>query len=127
MDTRVFLWAAAEPGRLSDTARAVIEDPANELFLSTAAVWEIAIKYALGKLALPAIPGVYVPARADAFGLRDLPLRREHAFALASLPELHRDPFDRMMIAQAQVEALCLITADPSIFKYEVETIDARR
>jgi PIN domain nuclease of toxin-antitoxin system len=116
---------AAAPERFSETGRAIVEDRDNELYLSAASAWEIAIKYALGKLRLPEPPIRYVPARLDI--LHTMPLAVEHAHALhvASLPPHHRDPFDRLLIAQAQLEGLPVLTADPLFDRYDVSTVPA--
>jgi len=93
--------------------------------LSAASSWEIAIKYALGRLTLPDEPARYVPDRMRRSAVDGLAVAHAHALAVATLPPLHRDPFDRLLVAQAQLEGLPIITADPAIRRYEVETIDA--
>jgi PIN domain nuclease of toxin-antitoxin system len=125
LDTQCWLWMAAAPERLSTRARALVETTDNELLLSAASAWEIAIKHALGKLALPEPPERYVPSRAAA--LRTSPMAIEHAHALrvAALPPHHRDPFDRLLVAQAQVEDVPILTADPVFARYDVSLIEA--
>ena len=114
VDTHIFLWWCADDRRLGSAEREAIRNPANEVYLSAASVWEIVLKQALGRLRVPA------PASAAALrlGFQPLPITFEHAEATASLPSLHRDPFDRLLVAQARVESLTLITHDPSIRSY---------
>lgn len=125
LDTHVFLWAASDPAALSKQAREAIEDSSNEVFVSSAAGWEIVIKHALGKLTLPFEPAAYVPARISTLGFKALPIELAHTLAVASLPEHHRDPFDRIMIAQSQVEGLVFVTADEAAIRYPVGTMRA--
>lgn len=98
-------------------------DQANTLFLSVASAWEIAIKVQLGKLRLPGDATSYIQNRATHDQIEILPISLEHAAALQSLPSLHRDPFDRMLVVQSQIERLALLTADPDIRNYEVDAI----
>ena len=125
LDTHAFLWSASDPEKLSKSARAAIEDPSNDVFVSAAVAWEIAIKHALGKLDLPSDPAIYVPARIRTLGFKPLPIAQEHALAVCALPPHHQDPFDRIMVAQAQLEALIMVTSDASILKYAVNTLAA--
>jgi PIN domain nuclease of toxin-antitoxin system len=125
LDTHAFLWAAGSPARLSETARAAIADRANDVYVSVAVAWEIAIKAGSGKLRLPMEPAAYLPSRLAAMGLTPLPITLDHALAVAALPAVHADPFDRIMIAQAQVEGLTLVTRDPFTRGYAVKTLDA--
>lgn len=125
LDTQCWLWMAASPERFSAAARALVEASDNELCLSAASAWEIAIKYALGKLRLPEPPARYVPSRLDALRTLALPIEHGHALHVATLPPHHRDPFDRLLVAQAQVEDLPILTADPLLSRYEVTTIPA--
>jgi PIN domain nuclease of toxin-antitoxin system len=92
------------PGKLSNKARGLLEEPDNELFLSAASSWEIAIKHALGRLPLPGPPAEYVPQAMQRQGVTGLPIEHRHALHVASLPRRHGDPFDRLLIAQAQLE-----------------------
>lgn len=115
----------ASPERFSATALRRIEDLENELFLSAASSWEIAIKAALGKLPLPMPPADYVPDRMRSSGVVGLPIEHSHALHVASLPPHHRDPFDRLLIAQAQLERLTLLTADSKIAQYDVRIEEA--
>jgi len=123
LDTHVWLWLQTTPERLSGEALALVEDTSNDLFLSAASAWEIAIKYALGKLPLPEPPDRYVPSRLELSGTAALPVEIRHAVRVAALPPHHRDPFDRLLIAQAQLEDLVLVTADGQLAAYGVEMI----
>lgn len=113
------------PERFSSPARHLLEDRQHALYLSAASAWEIAIKHALGKLRLPEAPVSYVPARVAALGVLALPIDHRHALHVASLPPHHRDPFDRMLVAQAQIEELPIMTADPVFSSYDVTAIRA--
>jgi PIN domain nuclease of toxin-antitoxin system len=101
----------------------VIVDPANEVFLSAVSAWEIAVKNRLGRLPLPQRPEVFVPAQRAAHGIEPLALREEAALHVAKLPDLHRDPFDRALIAQALVDGLILLTPDDTVQQYPVRTL----
>jgi len=125
LDTQCWLWMVASPERLSDRARSLIEASDNELYLSAASAWEIAIKHSLGKLRLPEPPARYVPSRLDVLRTLALPIEHDHALHVATLPAHHRDPFDRLLIAQAQLEDLPILTADPLFARYDVTTITA--
>ena len=107
------------PNRLSAASRALLIDPDNALFLSAASSWEIAIKWALGKLPLPAPPEEYVPKCLERQGVVGFPVQHRHALHTAKLPHHHRDPFDRLLIAQAQIESLTLLTSDKQLGKYD--------
>lgn len=125
LDTHAFLWALGDPEKLSPVARAAIEDPENGIFVSAAVAWEIGIKYALGKLSLPMEPTIYVPACIGSFGFKSLPISQEHTLAVCGLPNHHNDPFDRIMIAQAQVEGFTFVTSDSESLKYPVKLLKA--
>lgn len=112
-DTCTFLWLAASPERISPAAKAVIEDESNALFLSDVCVWEITVKHAMGKLPLPAPPRTWVPAQAAFFQLRRLALDEAAIYLSGELPMVHRDPFDRLLAAQAQARAMVVLTPDP--------------
>jgi PIN domain nuclease of toxin-antitoxin system len=117
LDTNLLLWAAGEPKRLSAKARKLINDPESELFFSAASLWEIAIKRGLGR------NDFKVDARLLRRGLLDngyseLPIGSEHAVAIDSLPPIHKDPFDRMLVAQATVEGITLLTSDAMVAQY---------
>lgn len=117
LDTQIFLWMNFETKRLT-AIRDMIEDSSNQLFLSAASSWEITIKFGLGKLWLPEPPFTYVPSRMTVSGVTGLAIEHSHALAVADLPEHHRDPFDRVMIAQAKVENLRIVTADDVFSNY---------
>jgi len=117
LDTHVLLWAAGEPNRLSHETRELLGDPENELLFSAASMWEITIKSGLGR------EDFQVNARLLRRGLLDndyeeLPIRSEHALAIDALPPIHRDPFDRILIAQATIEGIELLTADQVVVRY---------
>lgn len=113
----------ADSKRLSQPTRDMLQDPDNQLFLSAASSWEIAIKYALGKLPLPLPPAEYVLSRMETSGTTPLPVQHTHALHVASLPHHHADPFDRLLIAQAQLENLELLTVDGQFEAYEVRLL----
>lgn len=125
LDTQSWLWMASEPERLSARARALVETSDSDLYLSAASAWEIAIKHSLGKLRLPEPPARYVPSRLDALRVGALAIEHSHALQVDALPRHHRDPFDRLLIAQAQLEGLPILTSDPAFAFYDVETIPA--
>ena len=125
VDTQCWLWMASSPEKLSLRARALVQSTEHELFLSAASAWEIAIKHALGKLRLPESPQRYVPTRIDTLRTSPLPIDHSHALHVATLPPHHRDPFDRLIVAQAQVEDLPIMTSDPVFARYYVEVIAA--
>lgn len=125
VDTQIWLWMQSDPGRLRGETRALIEDVRNTLLFSAASSWEIAIKYRLGKLPLPEPPGVYVPDRMRRSGTSPLPVDHAHTLRTAELPDHHRDPFDRLLVAQAQLLELTIITADAQLSAYDVALIGA--
>jgi len=111
--------------RLSPQTRALLQDPENQLFLSAASSWEIAIKYALGRLPLPLPPVEYVLSRMETSGTSPLPVQHSHALHVANLPHHHADLFDRLLIAQAQLENLKILTGDSQFKAYEVDLLRA--
>ncbi len=123
VDTHALIWMSSQPHRLSPRTRALLEDETNAVSASMLSFWEIAIKISLGKLDL----GVDWMGELQGFmrenAVSSIPLRPEHCTTLASLPFLHRDPFDRMLIAQALSEKLILISRDGSLSGYEVEVV----
>ncbi len=125
LDTNVVLWMMMAPERLSERARELLRSGATIALFSAASAWEMSIKWHLGKLELPSPPAELVPSMTQVFNLRPLPITHLHAAGVASLPEHHRDPFDRLLIAQAQVEGVPIVTADPAIARYDVEVIRA--
>jgi PIN domain nuclease of toxin-antitoxin system len=122
LDTHVFLWLQTEPERLGEQL-SIVEDFRTELLVSAASSWEIAIKYQLGKLPLPESPERYVPDRIRAIGARALAIEHPHTLAVATLPSLHRDPFDRLLVAQAMLLGLTIATADPAVAQYPVPAV----
>jgi PIN domain nuclease of toxin-antitoxin system len=112
-----------DPERLSPGSRALLGDGETDVLLSSASVWEIAIKHALGKLRLPEPPDRYVPSRVIQTRTTPLAIDHAHAVRVGSLPRHHRDPFDRILIAQAQVERVRIMTADPVFEAYDVELL----
>ena len=117
LDTHLLLWAAGGPAHLSARARALIKDPANQLVFSAASLWEIAIKCRLGRDDFRVDPRLLRRGLLDN-GYGELPITSEHAVALDGLPALHKDPFDRILVAQATVEGLTLLTTDPVVAQY---------
>jgi PIN domain nuclease of toxin-antitoxin system len=122
LDTHVFIWWDSDPARLSAPALAALRDPANEVWLSVASVWEMAIKAQLGKLTLR-LPLADIVRRQQGNGLQVLPVTLAHALAVEGLPALHKDPFDRMLIAQANVEGAELVSADQVVRQYPVRVL----
>lgn len=124
LDTQCWLWMVAAPERFSVAGRRRLLTRENELYLSPASAWEIAIKYALGKLQLPLEPSRYVPDRLARTQTLELPITHAHALRVAELPPHHRDPFDRLLIAQAQIEELRIMTSDQHFHAYAVQVLD---
>lgn len=122
LDTCAFLWIAGDAPELSREARDRFQDPDNEVYLSSASAWEIAIKHSLGKLPLPENPDRFVPARRKEHGVLMLAVEEEAALHLGRLPDLHRDPFDRILVCQAIVGGMAILTPDPLIRQYPVRT-----
>lgn len=120
LDTHVFLWFIAGDARLPATYQSAIQDPANVVYLSVASIWEAVIKHQLGKLPLPASPAEYLPRQRSAHGIQSLGIDESVMVALAGLPPHHRDPFDRMLVAQTIQHGLVLATVDPAIGSYSV-------
>jgi PIN domain nuclease of toxin-antitoxin system len=123
IDSHVFLWWVLEEPRLTPAMREIISDGTNEVLFSAASAYELAYKADDGRLTLPEGAHAYITDRLDANGFDPLPIDVGHALAAASLPRIHRDPFDRLLIAQAQREGIPILTADPVIARYDVETI----
>ncbi len=123
LDTHTFLWWITDDPQLSPKARYIIGNVNNELFLSVASAWEIAIKARLGRLSLDERADRFIPAQLSKNGISPLPIEMSHALYTARLPDIHRDPFDRLIIAQCALEKLPLITKDTVIRKYKVETV----
>ena len=126
LDTQCWIWLKEDPARLpSPLRRRLLRDP-TALVLSSASVMEIGIKHAVGKLRLEGGPARLVTELLED-GAIPLSATIEHALRMASLPLLHRDPFDRLLVAQAQVEGFTLVSADPNVLRYDVKTLDARK
>jgi PIN domain nuclease of toxin-antitoxin system len=123
LDTHTFLWWNTEDPQLSLHAREIIADGRNEVFLSAASVWEIVIKTAKGKLILPEALAQYITSRMSLYRFRPLPVQISHAAHVYELPPHHTDPFDRLLVAQSQMESMPLVTKDEEIQRYEVKTI----
>ncbi len=123
LDTHAFLWWIKDDRRLSGRAREVLADGANELLFSAASGWEIAIKTRLGRLRVSGDLGVYLSKQLSQNSIGVLPVYLSHAIRVADLPEHHRDPFDRLLVAQACVEGLPLVSVDQEVARYPVEII----
>jgi PIN domain nuclease of toxin-antitoxin system len=121
LDTSVVLWSVAEDYKLNSRAMELLSSKASELYLSPATAWEIAIKYALGTLPLHTAAKNFIPEAVRGMGLHTLDITLDHAIEAGQLPRHHRDPFDRMLIAQARLEKMTLLTADRVFQKYGVE------
>jgi PIN domain nuclease of toxin-antitoxin system len=121
LDTHTFLWWTTDDPQISATALELIADSWNTLYWSAASSWEVSIKYELGRLPLPEAPEQFLPAELGRNRIESLPIVDGHAFQAGRLPRHHRDPFDRMLVAQAQVEAFGLITNDANIRQYDVD------
>jgi PIN domain nuclease of toxin-antitoxin system len=123
LDTQAFLgWISNSPD-LSDIAKEAIASEETEVFFSVVNAWEIVIKSSLGKLPLPEPPGVLIPKMLERHNFQTLPVTLQHTLKVYDLPDFHKDPFDRLLIAQALVEDLTLVTSDELIKRYEVETL----
>jgi PIN domain nuclease of toxin-antitoxin system len=123
LDTHPFLWSLTSPERLSARAARAIRDEANEVLVSAATAWEIAVKFRLGRLRLPDDPQRFVPDQIAANSFTPIAVMVRHALKVSDLPDIHRDPFDRLLVAQASVEDVALVTADAQIRRYPIDTI----
>ena len=122
IDTHIFLWLQTSPERVSPGLD-LLEDENTTVLLSAVSSWEIAVKWSIGKLPLPESPDRYVPDVMLRKDIKPLPVMHSHALAVASLPSHHRDPFDRLLVAQAMTEGLPLMTGDPVMRAYDAELI----
>jgi len=122
LDTCTFLWIITDAPELSNPARELFADPANEVYLSPISTWEIAIKHALGRLSVPEPPERFIPAQRRHHGIDTLPLEEEATLYLTRLPTYHNDPFDRMLICQAIVQGMVILTPDELILQYPVRS-----
>ena len=118
LDTHIFLWFLSKDLRLSEETIEVIRDPNNQIYLSVVSIWEATIKYQLGKLPLPESPKIYLPKQRNRHEISSLPITETTIKELVSLPAIHRDPFDRLLICHAQEKSLTLLTKDPLILQY---------
>ena len=123
LDTHTFLWWVTDDRRLSPRARALIRDPENEVLFSAASAWEIAIEAQLGRIVLRGDPREVIPRQVAANGFAQLAIETPHALEVAALPLLHPDPFDRLLVAQALLEELPLLSVDPAVAQYNVLVI----
>jgi PIN domain nuclease of toxin-antitoxin system len=123
LDTHSFLWWDSAPQKLSANSRTICDDPRNRLFLSDVSIWEILIKVALGKMKLRLPLKGIVEEQQQFNGLQILPVKLEHLFALSDLPNHHRDPFDRLLIAQAQIEQFPILSVDTVFSLYPIQVI----
>lgn len=125
LDTNVVLWMALENKRLHKSVKQLLAQPSTNRLFSAATSWEIAVKWRLEKLPLPEHPRPWLDRLIQELALDVLPIRHDHTAHVADLPDHHRDPFDRVLIAQAHVEKVPIVTADGFFSKYDVETISA--
>jgi PIN domain nuclease of toxin-antitoxin system len=123
LDTCTFLWFIAGASEVSADAKRLVVDPGNEVFVSAVSAWEIAVKWMSGRLELAEPPGRFIPAQRRAHGFQALPLDEEAALHLARLPPLHRDPFDRMLVSQALVHGLTIVTPDELVTQYPARSV----
>lgn len=125
LDTHCWLWWLAEPEKLRAESRAILRDSANTVLVSSVVSWEITIKFSIGRLELPEPPQRFVPDRLSRDGFIALPVSHSHALGTSTLPDYHKDPFDRLLIAQAQVEGVPIMSADALFRQYDVSLIPA--
>jgi len=123
LDTHAFLWWITDDPKLSSRAREIISNIKNELFFSAASGWEISIKVQIGRLKLPDEPQRFIHGQMRTNAIQSLPILMSHALHVSTLPDHHRDPFDRLLIAQAQLEGFPILSADPQMAKYQIEAI----
>ena len=123
LDTHALLWWITDSTRLSAQARQSIAAGSNALFWSAASSWEVGIKFALKRLDLPASPDEYLPQHLELNAIERLSISERHAYRAAALPMHHSDPFDRMLVAQAQLEGLRVVSADPLLSRYDVKIV----
>ena len=123
LDTHAFLWWVTDDDRLSERAGELIADGANDVFFSAASAWEIAIKAGLGRIRLPDGGWTFTPQQLERNAFQALPVHVAHAVAVISLADVHRDPFDRMLVAQAMTEGLTIVSADEDLARYPVPVV----
>lgn len=123
LDTHAFLWWITDDAQLSATARRLIKDSGNTLYWSAASSWEVGIKYALGRLPLPEAPEIFLAQELAENQIESLPITDRYAFQAGRLPRHHKDPFDRMLIAQAMTDSLVLLSCDSFFDLYDVQVM----
>lgn len=123
LDTQAFLWSISAPERLGVRARRAIQSGRNEVFVSAVSAWEIAIKSALGRLTLAEDPQRLIPDQMTQNAFEPLPVQIRHALKVVDLPNIHKDPFDRLLVAQALIEELALVSGDAQLGRYPVRVI----
>lgn len=123
LDTQAFLWSISAPERLGARARRAIQSGRNEVFVSAVSAWEIAIKSALGRLTLTEDPQRFIPEQMTQNAFEPLPVLIRHALKVLDLPDIHRGPFDRLLVAQALIEELALVSGDAQLGRYPVRVI----
>ncbi len=123
LDTCSFLWISLEPEKISDQAMSAFKNPANTIFLCSVTSWEIGIKFHLGKLVLPAAPEIFIPTERKSHKMISLKLAEKDSFHLSKLPDIHKDPFDRILICQAIENGLTILTSDRYIQQYPIKTL----
>jgi PIN domain nuclease of toxin-antitoxin system len=121
LDTCTFLWLILGADDLSEKAKTLFVDPDNDVYLSVVSAWEIAVKYSIGRLELPEDPRVYVPQQRERHAIRSLPLDEPESLQVSTLPTIHDDPFDRMLISQALIHGMTIMSPDEAIKKYPVQ------
>ncbi len=124
-DSHVLLWALLRPGELDRRAARALAAASNDVLASAASLWEIAIKAGMGRLRLPGPPAEWLPEALERTGIETLPIEGAHALAAGALPPHHRDPFDRMIVAQALLEGLTVVTRDPRFAQYGAAVLPA--
>jgi PIN domain nuclease of toxin-antitoxin system len=123
LDTMIWLWSVGPIDRISRQGLAILQRGDEEIYFSAASSWEIAIKTQLGKYRLPEAPAGYIPKRLTEQGIRPLSITQSHALRVQELPLHHRDPFDRLLVAQALAEEMTILTADPHFTRYRVQLV----
>jgi len=123
LDTCAFLWLILDDEQLTERVRDIFVDPDNEVFLSVVSAWEIAVKYAIGRLDLPEEPRLYIPEQRERHGIQPLSLDETSSLQVSVLPRIHSDPFDRMLISQSLIHGLTILSPDELIKKYPVRII----
>jgi len=122
LDTATFLWITTNSNKLSAVAKRIYLNNKNEMYLSAVSVWEVVVKYNLERLPLPQPPGVFIPKETNKHAVTTLPLSEKDVYKLETLPKIHNDPFDRMLVCQALAQNLTILTPDKVIKKYPVVT-----